>query len=685
MANINWTPPDGWTAKTGARVQFLAPCDCSEADGLIINETQYNFLTVAGVAVNAAGGAFASGALIELVLNCDITPPVAYLVSSAGGGQGGAYVQADEPDSDTLGTLWYDTDEEDADPDALQEHINDKENPHQVTAAQVGADASGSAAQALTDAKAYTDREKAKYLPLAGGTMTGVLSHSADLKIQPVAGIVRFGTNSDMNQMAVLAGMGSTWFLRPGLSNKSDLGTSSTLWKNLYLSGVLSDGTNSIAVANIANKNDIATTKYAAASSSSHSIFKINGFGDWGTGAWYQKGFSMLITSRAGETVWLTLAANDSNTAARAIRLMNTYSKILKIYYSVSESAIYVTAAAWCNNVSAHIISNLYGDYVPTVAKASALASDVVEISITEMGPSGSGSSVTTKLGSASVPINLLGSAERPQYNSADLALYSDIPAIPDIPDMSGYLPLAGGTMTGELRVNGKDVAGGSKIVLESGSGQITNSDTLTLLGFLDSSRIAVGHSSYVLVIRGSATRPAYNGKDLALYSDLSSYLPLSGGTLSGALTVSDKIAQGSPSSDSTLTEMNRFKNDLFVEGSGAAPNIPQVAGFYLGKSTSDENRHMDIVSGATYSYIDFNKAGSNEDYDVRLLVNVENGDTVFRWGFGEHLTSKIFNVLGTIQQNGSPVALKTDLPSTESWTFTLEDGSTVIKAVCVG
>ena len=114
MANINWTPPDGWTAKTGARVQFLAPCDCSEADGLIINETQYNFLTVAGVAVNAAGGAFASGALIELVLNCDITPPVAYLVSSAGGGQGGAYVQADEPDSDTLGTLWYDTDEEDA-------------------------------------------------------------------------------------------------------------------------------------------------------------------------------------------------------------------------------------------------------------------------------------------------------------------------------------------------------------------------------------------------------------------------------------------------------------------------------------------------------------------------------------------------------------------------------------------
>lgn len=88
---------------------------------------------------------------------------------------------------------------------------------------------------------------------------------------------------------------------------------------------------------------------------------------------------------------------------------------------------------------------------------------------------------------------------------------------------VTAYLPIAGGTLTGELRVNGKDVAGGSKIVLESGNGQLTNSGTQTLFGFIDSSRIAVGHSNYILVIRGSAARLAYNGKDLALYSDVTS------------------------------------------------------------------------------------------------------------------------------------------------------------------
>lgn len=40
---------------------------------------------------------------------------------------------------------------------------------------------------------------------------------------------------------------------------KSNLGTSSYKWKDLYLSGVLSDGTNSIAIANIADKSTLAT------------------------------------------------------------------------------------------------------------------------------------------------------------------------------------------------------------------------------------------------------------------------------------------------------------------------------------------------------------------------------------------------------------------------------------------
>jgi hypothetical protein len=69
---------------------------------------------------------------------------------------------------------------------------------------------------------------------------------------------------------------------------------------------------------------------------------------------------------------------------------------------------------------------------------------------------------------------------------------------------------------------------------------------------------------------------------------------------------------------------MNRFEADLFVAGNGSmATNNPKVAGFYLGKSQSDANRHMDIVSGGDYSYIDFNKASVNNDYQARLLQSL--------------------------------------------------------------
>lgn len=71
---------------------------------------------------------------------------------------------------------------------------------------------------------------------------------------------------------------------------------------------------------------------------------------------------------------------------------------------------------------------------------------------------------------------------------------------------------------------------------------------------------------------------------------------------------------------------MNRFEADLFVSGNGTAPNSPKVAGFYLGRSQSDENRHMDIVSGSSVAYIDFNRASEVIDFKDRLYVDVSSG-----------------------------------------------------------
>lgn len=97
-------------------------------------------------------------------------------------------------------------------------------------------------------------------------------------------------------------------------------------------------------------------------------------------------------------------------------------------------------------------------------------------------------------------------------------------------------------------------------------------------------------------------------------------------------LTVPGQVVQGTPSSDATIVNMNRFEADLFVSGNGTAPNSPKVAGFYLGKSAgTDENRHMDIVTGSTVSYIDFNRASSVKDYDVRLRVDNSSGLTRFQ------------------------------------------------------
>lgn len=77
------------------------------------------------------------------------------------------------------------------------------------------------------------------------------------------------------------------------------------------------------------------------------------------------------------------------------------------------------------------------------------------------------------------------------------------------------------------LTLSGGDGPGAAKIRLnERQYGQITDSNTSTLFGFTDSSSLKVGHSFYGLQLRGSATRPTYNGNDVALKNDLLPKLP---------------------------------------------------------------------------------------------------------------------------------------------------------------
>lgn len=115
---------------------------------------------------------------------------------------------------------------------------------------------------------------------------------------------------------------------------------------------------------------------------------------------------------------------------------------------------------------------------------------------------------------------------------SSDLATvatsgsYNDLSDKPTIPSaVTSINGLSGGTLTSPLIVSGGDAATAAKIALDqTASGQITNNGTQTLFGFTsnNATSLTVGHSSYSLALRGSGTRPKFNGNDLALAADAS-------------------------------------------------------------------------------------------------------------------------------------------------------------------
>lgn len=145
----------------------------------------------------------------------------------------GAYVQAEAPETDVIGTLWYDTDEEGGGEgggginlDTLLAHINNKENPHAVTATQVGADVKGS----------------------ANAVKTLLIQHKNDTNNPH--GLTASKIGADPAGSAAQA-------LKEAKEYADSIGSSGNVsFGDLYVSGVLTDGTNNISVADIANKND---------------------------------------------------------------------------------------------------------------------------------------------------------------------------------------------------------------------------------------------------------------------------------------------------------------------------------------------------------------------------------------------------------------------------------------------
>ena len=103
------------------------------------------------------------------------------------------------------------------------------------------------------------------YLPLTGGTLTGLLKVKAQdltdsnkLITENKTGNFWSLNTNQYNSLRIAYNGNGTFELSAGsfygIGGQKTLGTSSVKWKDLYLSGNLSDGTNSVTIAEIQSK-----------------------------------------------------------------------------------------------------------------------------------------------------------------------------------------------------------------------------------------------------------------------------------------------------------------------------------------------------------------------------------------------------------------------------------------------
>lgn len=179
--------------------------------------------------------------------------------------------------------------------------------------------------------------------------------------------------------------------------------------------------------------------------------------------------------------------------------------------------------------------------------------------------------------------------------NKLDYSLIDNTPTIPSaVTSING---LSGGSLTSPLVIKGGDATTAAKIALDqTASGQITNNGTQTLFGFTsnNTNNLTIGHSSYAMLLRGSGTRPSYNGNSMALSSDIpntSNFLNKTGDTITGTIKLNggaiatndsynilrvynNKVQIGSSSKTTEFLSMPQYNSTNFALATDSAPSI---------------------------------------------------------------------------------------------------------------
>lgn len=134
-------------------------------------------------------------------------------------------------------------------------------------------------------------------------------------------------------------------------------------------------------------------------------------------------------------------------------------------------------------------------------------------------------------------------------YFGTELGAGTKLALITDIPTVSGYLPLSGGTLTGTLKIN----SGGSEPLVINNSASAgeayvvtkTQGTTRGVMGWNSSLGMFLQDSrGYTFSMKADGVYFGASSSTLTKLptsTDLSGYLPLAGGTLTGALTMSSR------------------------------------------------------------------------------------------------------------------------------------------------
>lgn len=123
---------------------------------------------------------------------------------------------------------------------------------------------------------------------------------------------------------------------------------------------------------------------------------------------------------------------------------------------------------------------------------------------------------------------------------------------------INNKLSLSGGTMTGEIKI-GQGDGKGIQLGTNGRINATVGSNTAATMFGVSNGIYYLGHSGFATTMRGSKTRPTYNGNNMALYSDITS--------------VSNELENKMPNVAVTTSDNGKFLR--VVDGVWAAVAIP--------------------------------------------------------------------------------------------------------------